>query len=245
LLEQAGIDHLLTIPFSKEFASISSETFIRSILVDCIGTKRLVIGYDHRFGRNREGSFQELKENGPAYGFEVEEIPRFDIDQSAVSSTAIRKFLAAGDVLRASELLGRPYSMTGEVVHGDHIGRQLGFPTANLDLILAEKDDSARYKLIPADGIYAVMVDVNNSRLPGMLYIGSRPTVGGTSQVIEVNLLDFDGDLYGQRLTVYLLDRIRGDAHFQTTVELRQQLERDREDTLKVLGNFGNIVKFT
>lgn len=235
LLAQAGIGHLLCIPFTADFASISSEAFIRNILVDQIGTRKLVIGYDHRFGRNREGSFAELKNNGPKYGFEVEEIPRFDIDQLAVSSTAIRRHLLAGEVEHAAELLGRPYTLSGRVVGGEQLGRQLGYPTANLDVAQAEEDQYARLKLIPADGIYAVRVKSNEDWYKGMLYIGNRPAVGGNTQRIEVNLFDFNGDLYGSVITLNLIARIRGDRHFNNLEDLKHQMDDDRRRTQAIL----------
>ena len=235
LLEEAGIDHLLCIPFTQEFASVSSDTFIRDILVECIGTKRLVIGYDHRFGRNREGSFSELLTNGPAYGFTVEEIPRHDIEEAVVSSTAIRKFLEQGDMIKANQLLGRPYGFSGKVVHGEALGRKLGFPTANLDIAAAEPDAYAGLKLIPADGIYAVTAMVDGNLQAGMLYIGSRPTLGGTTQSIELNLFDFDGDLYGKTITVNLFEKTRGDIRFQSLDQLQVQLAEDRRATQESL----------
>ncbi|HOO11129.1 MAG TPA: bifunctional riboflavin kinase/FMN adenylyltransferase, partial [Cyclobacteriaceae bacterium] len=148
LLKEQGIQHLLRIPFTKEFSQKSSQEFIDNILVKKIGTKKLVIGYDHRFGKNREGSFEQLKLNGPQYGFDVEEIPRQDVDNVGVSSTKIRKALTEGDIETATHFLGRPYSISGMVVKGEKLGRVLGFPTANVDV-------DSHYKLIPAEGIYA------------------------------------------------------------------------------------------
>jgi len=227
-LRTYGVQHLLRIPFTKEFSQLSSGEFIRNILVDAIGTSKLVIGYDHHFGKNREGSFEQLKENGPQYGFEVEEIPRQDVDHIGVSSTKIREALEAGDIQTATHLLGRPYSLAGRVVMGDRIGRTLGYPTANLEI------DSAN-KLIPADGIYAVTVLHDHLVYKGMLYIGNRPTIDGLRRNIEVNLFKFDGDLYGETLTVYLHQKTRGDIRFENLDQLKQQLDRDKEETLKAL----------
>src|SRR5690606_12286379 len=181
LLKEHGIQHLLRIPFTKEFSQLSSEAFISKILVNTIGTKKLVIGYDHHFGKNREGSFTELKANGPQYGFEVEEISRQDVDNIAVSSTIIRKALEEGDIETATPLLGKPYSITGRVVVGDKLGRILGFPTANIEI-------DTQFKLIPADGIYAVTVQHENQIYKGMMYIGNRPTINGIKRNLEVNL---------------------------------------------------------
>lgn len=227
-LREYGVQHLLRIPFTKEFSQLSSSDFIRKVLVDTIGTNKLVIGYDHHFGKNREGSFEQLKENGPQYGFDVEEIPRQDVDHVAVSSTKIRAALEEGDVEAAAHLLGRPYSLSGRVVMGDRIGRTLGYPTANLEI------DSA-HKLIPADGIYAVRVAHGHRLYKGMLYIGTRPTIDGVKRNIEVNLFDFARDIYGETLTVYFYHRTRGDVRFENLEQLKLQLHRDKEETLRSL----------
>jgi riboflavin kinase / FMN adenylyltransferase len=228
LLKQQGIQHLLRIPFTKEFSQITSQEFITNILVKIIGTKKLVIGYDHRFGNNREGSFEQLKISGPAYGFDVEEIERQDVDHVTVSSSKIRKALEAGDLETATHLLGRPYSISGQVVRGDKLGRVLGYPTANIDL-------DSRLKLIPADGIYAVTVQHEHSIFKGMLYIGNRPTVNGTKRAIEVNIFDFNKEIYGETLTVYFHQLIRSDSKFQDLEALKIQLHQDKVDTLRVL----------
>ena len=228
LLRKHGVQHLLRLPFTKEFASISSLDFIRNILVNGIGTRKLVIGYDHRFGKNREGSFEELSLNGPQFGFEVEEIPRQDIDQLAISSTAIRQNLYEGEVERAAELLGRPYSITGQVVQGEKLGRVLGFPTANID-------PDSRNKLIPAEGIYAVTVEHLSSVYTGMLYIGKRPTLGGTVQSIEVNIFDFNQMIYGETLTVHFIKQIRKDMQFSDLEALKKQMDLDRQAALQIL----------
>ncbi|MCI0750858.1 MAG: riboflavin biosynthesis protein RibF, partial [Flammeovirgaceae bacterium] len=165
LLKTQGIQHLVRIPFTKEFSQLTSEEFIHKILVDTIGTKKLVIGYDHHFGKNREGSFEQLKIAAPQYGFDVEEITRQEVDHISVSSTKIRHALESGDIETASHLLGQPYSITGRVMPGDKIGRLIGFPTANLEI-------DSQYKLIPSDGIYAVRVSLEHDWFEGMLYIG-------------------------------------------------------------------------
>ncbi len=231
LLKAEGIQHLLRIPFTREFSLLSSIDFIQKILVTTIGTKKLAIGYDHRFGHNREGSFDQLKLNAPNYGFEVEEISRQDVDHIGVSSSKIRQALDIGDLTTATHLLGRPYSLTGQVVKGDKLGRVLGFPTANIEL-------DSRYKKIPADGIYAVTVLYENQLLKGMLYIGSRPTVNGTKHVIEVNLFDFEKDIYGESLTLFFHDLLRGDKKFNDLEALKVQLHLDKQETLKTLERF-------
>ena len=228
LLKQQGIQHLLRIPFTREFSHLSSEEFITQIIVETIGTKKLIIGYDHHFGKNREGSFEQLKLNAPKYGFEVEEIPRQDVDHVGVSSTKIRKALEEGDIDTATHFLGSPYSLTGRVVIGDKLGRILGYPTANLEI------DTA-YKLVPADGIYAVTISYNHHKYNGMLYIGNRPTVQGMKRNIEVNIFDFDDDIYGESLTINFHKLIRRDTRFSDLEELKNQLHRDKEAALKIL----------
>lgn len=228
LLKEQGIQHLLRIPFTREFSQLSSLDFIRKILVDTIGTRKLVIGYDHRFGKNREGSFDQLMQDGPQYGFTVEEIPRQDVDHVAVSSSNIRKALESGDVSSAAHGLGRPYSITGRVIKGDKLGRLIGFPTANLDI-------DAHDKLIPADGIYAVRIQHAQSSLQGMLYIGYRPTVNGKMKNIEVNIFDFDRDIYGETLTVHFIQAIRQDSKFTDLEALRVQMESDKVAARKIL----------
>ncbi len=228
LLKQQGIHHLIRLTFTKEFSQVSSHDFIKKILVDTIGTKKLVIGYDHRFGKNREGSFEELKINGPKYGFEVEEIPRQEVDHLAVSSTKIREALEEGDVATANHLLGQPYSLRGEVIKGDRLGRVLGFPTANID-------SDSRHKLIPAEGIYAVSVKHEAKEYLGMLYIGNRPTVNGSKRSIEVNIFDFDKEIYGETLTIYFHHSIRKDIKFKDLEALKLQLQQDKIDALGLL----------
>jgi riboflavin kinase/FMN adenylyltransferase len=229
LLKGQGIQHLIRIPFTKEFSQHTSEEFIKKILVEIIGTKKLVIGYDHRFGKNREGSFEQLIINGPKYGFDVEEIPRQDIDHIAVSSTKIRQALEEGDIETSIHLIGEAYRITGRVVKGDKIGRTLGFPTANMEI-------DTRHKLVPADGIYAVTVDYEHSTYSGMLYIGNRPTINGTKQNIEVNIFDFDKEIYGESITVHLQKRLRGDMKFNDLEELKLQLQKDKTEALDALG---------
>jgi riboflavin kinase/FMN adenylyltransferase len=228
LLKQQGIQHLVRIPFTREFSQLSSEEFITKIIVETIGTKKLIIGHDHHFGKNREGSFEQLKLNAPKYGFEVEEIPRQDVDHVAVSSTKIRKALEEGDIETATHLLGNPYSITGRVVIGDKLGRILGYPTANIELDTANK-------LVPADGIYAVTVNYSHKQFNGMLYIGNRPTVQGMKRNIEVNIFDFDKEIYGESLTVYFHKLIRRDTRFNDLEELKEQLHRDKQEALRVL----------
>lgn len=233
-LRSIGIDHLVSVPFTRSFSEMSADEFIKNILVNQIGTRRLVIGYDHHFGKNREGSFQQLTKVAPQYGFEVEEIPRQDIDDAAISSSSIRGFLNEGEVSKAAQLLGGPYCIQGKVISGEQIGRKIGFPTANISLAESDDKDSI-YKLVPAEGIYAVHVRVGGKKHKGMLYIGSRPTVGGSGQVIEVNILDFNEQIYGEMIEVSFIERIRGDERFESLEAMRVQLVHDREQTIRVL----------
>ena len=227
-LSDLGIDHLIKIEFTKKFSQLSSEEFIHNILIDKIGTKLLVIGYDHRFGKNREGSFQYLANNSHKYGFEIEEIPRQDIENIAVSSTKIRNALESGEIKTANEFIGNNYRLTGKVIKGSQIGRDLGFPTAN---IVVEES----YKLIPADGAYAVKIGYQDRWHNGMLNIGFRPTVNGTTRTIETHIFDFNQNLYGQVLTIGFVEKIRGEKKFENLDALSKQLTLDRKNALKIL----------
>ena len=228
LLAQFGVDHLIKIAFTPEFAQLSSTEFIQQILMDAIGTTHLVIGYDHRFGKNREGSFDHLVANKEKYGFEVEEISRQDVDNVGVSSTRIRNALAAGQVEIASEYLGRPYSFSGTVIEGDKIGRTLGYPTANISV-------AASYKLIPADGVYAVEVGLGGQVLKGMLYIGNRTTLDGKQRRVEVNIFDFNENLYNKELSIFLIRQIRTEMTFGSLDDLKAQLQQDEEAAKAIL----------
>jgi len=228
ILESLGIDHLIKIPFTLEFSQTSSQRFVQSILIDIIGTRELVIGYDHRFGKNREGSFAYLKANASLYGFKVTEIPRQDVDHIGVSSTKIRQYILNHEIHLANKLLGRPYSLTGKVVKGQQIGRNIGFPTANIEI-------AEEYKLIPSNGAYAARVRLQNSWWNGMMNIGVRPTLGLKTKTIEVHVIDFEGDIYDQEITVQLIKQIRPESKFDNLEELRDRLQIDREEALSIL----------
>ncbi len=227
-LEKEGVDHLVVIPFTREFSRLSSLQFIRDIIVNKIGTKVLVIGYNHRFGKNREGTFEHLKEYSSLYGFDVEEIPEQDVDHISVSSTRIRKALEDGDIPTANKYLGRHYTISGEVQHGNKLGRTIGYPTANI------KPDH-KDKLIPADGVYAVQVTVDGKRYNGMLNAGFRPTVDGKKHMIEVNMFDFDEDIYTKNITIHYVDKLREEMRFSGLDELKKQLEKDKLHALQIL----------
>lgn len=228
LLKEQGIQHLVRIPFTKEFSQLTSTEFIRNILVNTIGTRKLVIGYDHHFGKNREGSFEQLSKTSSQYGFDVEEIPAEDIDHITVSSSAIRRALESGDVTAAALLLGRPYALSGMIVKGDMLGRKMGYPTANIRV-------ESQYKLVPTDGIYAVRVHHAGLWFGGMLYIGVRPTVNGVQRSIEVNIFGFDKDIYGETITVTFEKLLRTDARFEDLEALKEQLHKDKVLALEAL----------
>lgn len=228
LLEEMGVDHLIILPFTEELSQMSSDDFIRSILVEKIQTKTLVIGYDHKFGKNREGSFEYLQSHSHLFGFAIEEISRQDVDDLGVSSTKIRTALAQGDISTANKYLGRPYDLSGQVVKGQQIGRSLGFPTANIQIA----DD---YKLLPRDGAYAVHAEVNSIQYKAILNIGDRPTVDGEKKTIEAHLIDFEGDLYGQELRVYFQEFLREEKKFESLDALKNQLVADRERAIFIL----------
>ncbi|WP_210490505.1 bifunctional riboflavin kinase/FAD synthetase [Rufibacter aurantiacus] len=228
-LRAFGVDYLLLLPFTREFAQLSSEEYIQQILIQAIGTRKLVIGYDHRFGKNREGGFDYLQQNAQRYGFTVEEIPRQDIDAVGVSSSKIRTALERGDVVTAAKYLGRPYSLAGTVVKGKQLGRTIGYPTANVE-------PQEKLKLVPAQGIYAVTVLTPMGRFKGMLSIGMNPTVQGTKQTIEVNIFDFEADLYGEEITLSFVSYLRAEEKFDGLEALTQQLHLDKVAALQVLG---------
>ncbi|WP_400193903.1 bifunctional riboflavin kinase/FAD synthetase [Hymenobacter sp. B81] len=224
MLESYGVDYLLIVPFTREFAAWTSEQYIRELLLRTVGTGKLVIGYDHRFGRNREGSFEYLREHAGEYGLEVEEIPREDVDAVGVSSTRIRRALEAGDVATANRYLGYSYPFTGTVVRGQQLGRTIGYPTANL-----VSDEPL--KLVPGRGVYAVLATTAaGTHHQAMLNIGVRPTVGGNPDLtVEAHLLDFDGDLYDQPLRVEFVARLRDEQKFSGLDALKAQLARDAD----------------
>lgn len=228
LLEKAGVQHLIVHSFTKEFSRISSINFVRDVLVNKLNTHKLVIGYNHHFGRNREGSFEHLQEFAPLYGFDVEEIPVQLLDNMGVSSTKIRKALFQGNVETAAEYLGYKYQLSGTVVKGNAIGRTIGFPTANLELVDAKK-------IIPNDGVYAVWVTVDGVSYKGMMNIGKKPTINNLTRTLEVHLLEFEQDIYRKRIIIQFVKRIRDEIAFQELSELKEQLEKDRALILNIL----------
>ncbi|GAA4825652.1 bifunctional riboflavin kinase/FAD synthetase [Algivirga pacifica] len=228
LLEQNGLDHLIVLEFNKEFSKLTSMEFIQHILIDGIQTNKLVIGYDHKFGRNQEGSFDYLKEHAPSFGFEVEEIPKQELEEVAVSSTKIREALHQGDVKRANKYLRYRYMIHGTVTDGNKLGRKIGFPTANIKV-------DVDYKLIPKNGTYAVEVEINQKRYMGMLNIGNKPTVtDGSQKTIEVNIFHFNENIYGEEISVRFVDFLRNEQKFSNVDELIHQLSIDKQNTLQL-----------
>lgn len=221
LLREAGLDHVMIYPFSLDFARWSAFDYVRDLLVNGLRAHTVVVGYDHRFGRNREGDHATLLELSEVFGFKVEEIPPQTIDMMNISSTKIRQALLLGHVSDASRYLGRPYSLSGIVVHGDKIGRTLGFPTANVDT-------NYPYKLIPPNGIYAVRVKLDQAWYNGVMNIGIRPTTHEASKLtIEVFIFDFEGDIYGKQISVDFVERIRDERKFGTMDELKEWIASD------------------
>ena len=231
LLDRFGLDHLIIEPFTREFSRLSALDFVRDILVNKLHIRKLVIGYDHRFGKNREGNFDQLTEYGELYGFNVEMITAQEIQNVSVSSTKIRRAIENGDMHTANTYLGYNYLLTGPVIKGQGIGRKINFPTVNLEI-------EESYKLIPKNGVYTVRASFDATRVFGIMNIGFRPTVGGTARTIEIHLLDYEGDLYGKRLQVEVLHRIRDEKKFRDITELSEEIRKDEMTARSWLSNF-------
>ena len=218
LLEEIGLDHLVVQPFTKEFSRLTALEYVRDILVNQLNAKKIIIGYDHRFGRNRTADIENLREYGLTYGFEVEEIGAQELNEVAVSSTKIRKALEAGDITTANNYLGYPFMLNGVVVEGKGIGRTLNFPTANLNV-------DTPHKLIPKKGVYLVQSKINDKSVYGLTSIGTNPTVGGTKTTIETYFMDVEADLYEQHLQLEFITHIRDEETFQSmVVELQRSI---------------------
>lgn len=230
LLEELGIDHVVVVPFTEAFANQPAEDYIRNFLVEKFHPHTIIIGYDHRFGRDRLGDYRLLEAKRSEYGYALKEIPRHLLEDIAISSTRIREAILHNDPDTANKLLGYEFFFSGLVVHGDKLGRQLGYPTANLRV----QDEE---KIIPGNGIYAVKARIaGKGRLyKGMMSIGFRPTVDGRKRVIEVNLFDFSGDIYDQQLTVYTSKYLRAEVKFDSLEALVKQIDQDKLDSLEAL----------
>jgi riboflavin kinase/FMN adenylyltransferase len=230
LLKNANVDHLIIIEFTIEFSKIPACDFVKDILVEKIGTKHLIIGYDHHFGRKGEGDFNTIKKCSEELDFIVEQVQGYQTEEGAISSSLIRGALLKGKVDEANKWLGYSYSVSGIVIEGRKIGRTIGFPTANI------KPDS-QYKLIPGNGVYAIEVQLNDNLYPGMLSIGSNPTVNTDNRFrsIEVHILNFDKDIYGEKISVIFRKKLRDEKKFDNLEQLTAQMSRDKLDTLRLL----------
>lgn len=230
LLDKIGIQNLIIHPFDEKFSRLTAEEFVKNILVDQFHIHKIIIGHDHRFGRNRTANIEDLKTFGKQYNFEVEEISAQEIKEVSVSSTKIRQALSEGIISLANEYLGYNYSLTGIVAKGKQLGRTIGFPTANIQL-------EENFKLIPKNGVYIVKSIINDKTVLGMMNIGNNPTVEGKTQTIEINFFDFNEDLYGQKITISLLERIRSEQKFDSVSLLKEQLEKDKNTALDYFRN--------
>ncbi|MCY1723438.1 bifunctional riboflavin kinase/FAD synthetase [Prolixibacteraceae bacterium Z1-6] len=230
LFEKMGIDHLVIFPFTKAFAELSYSEFVKTILVEKMNTKCLVVGYDHRFGKNREGGYDYLQQCADKYNFEVIRTDALSVEADKVSSTKIREALEKGNIVKANHYLGYNFTLHGTVVNGERLGRKLGFPTAN---IVA----SDKYKIIPGYGVYAVYAEVERLTYKGMLNIGMRPTFNknADNRSIEVNIFDFSEDIYGKEITLIFIEKIRDEQKFAGIEALVAQLHEDKVSALKIL----------
>lgn len=233
LLEKAGIDNLVIVSFNYQFANLSPEKYIEDFLVKNFHPHTIIIGYDHRFGKDRKGDFYLLEQKGKEFGFAVKEIPEHILNETKISSTNIRQFLFESKIAEANNLLGYDYFFEGLVIEGNKLGRTIGFPTANLHI----EDEE---KLIPANGVYAVKIHVGSrepevGNLSGMMNIGVRPTIDGKKRMIEVNIFNFDDDIYGQTLQIQIHQYIRGEVKFNSLDELKVQLQKDKETAMQTL----------
>ena len=231
LLEILGVEILIIQPFTLEFSRMTAIEYTRDLLVNGLGISKLIIGYDHRFGRNREATVEDLKNFGLDYDFTVEEIPAQDIASIAVSSTKVRNAITAGEIKKANQYLERPFSLSGTIVKGDKIGRKIGFPTANLYI-------EEKYKLKPQNGVYLVQCHWDNQKYFGMMNVGKRPTISGKETQIETYFFDFDGDLYGKKLNINLLEKIRDEQKYDSLESLGNQLSIDQKSCRELIPKY-------
>ncbi|GDX51026.1 riboflavin biosynthesis protein [Bacteroidota bacterium] len=228
LLKKEGVDHLIVVPFTKEFSLLSAKDYLQNFLIEKLHPSIIVTGYNHSFGHHRDGNIEMLRRFENEFHYKVEELNKQLVDDIAVSSTRVRIALNEGDIELATDLLGHSYSISGIVVHGQHLGNKIGFPTANISI-------NNSLKLIPADGVYAVRVNYKNEKLKGMMNIGNRPTVDGLHHKLEVHLLDFNKDLYNEELEIHFVKQLREEKKFSSVDELKEQLKLDKENTITVL----------
>lgn len=225
ILEKSGLENLIIHPFSKEFSRLTATEFVRDILVYQLNIQHIIIGYDHRFGRNRTANIEDLKEFGELYGFTVEEISAQDINEVAVSSTKIRRAIQGGDLMTANSYLGSPFELNGTITKGKGIGKKIDFPTANIKIAEA-------YKILPKNGVYIASATINGVEYSGMMNIGNNPTVNGETHSIEIHLFNFDQDVYDHKISVKILKRIRNEQRFESITLLQNQLKKDRLEAL-------------
>ena len=228
LLNSLNLDYLIIKEFTKEFSRLSALEFVRDILVNKLNAKHIIIGYDHHFGRNRTANIEQLKEFGELYDFKVTEILAQDIDDIAISSTKIRKALINGEIRLANKFLGYNFFFSGDVVHGNNIGKTISFPTANIKI-------DAPYKLVPKNGVYIVKTIIDNQITFGMMNIGYNPTFNGKQKSIEIHFINFNKNIYHKNLTIEMISRIRNEIKFNTVENLKKQLEQDKLSTLNYI----------
>lgn len=231
ILKETGLEHLIIHPFTLEFSRLTARAYVEDILVKGLNAKKIVIGYDHHFGRNRTADINDLKAFGEEFNFEVDEISKQDIEDVAVSSTKIRKSLENGNLEKANEFLSKPFFISGEIVKGKRLGRQMGYPTANLKI-------SDSYKLVPREGVYVVVSEIDGQRYYGMMNIGTNPTVGGQDQSIETYFFDLDKNLYGMHLQIQLLKRIRSEMKFENLDALIKAMKADEAFAQDFIKNY-------
>jgi riboflavin kinase/FMN adenylyltransferase len=228
LLKKMGLDNLIIHPFDKEFSRLTAEEFVKTILVDALHIQKIIIGYDHRFGRNRLANIDDLILYGKQYNFEVEQISAQEIDSVSISSTKIRNAILDGNIALANEYLGYKYVINGMVINGNQLGRTIGFPTANLKI-------EENYKLIPKNGVYIVKSTINQKTVFGVMNIGTNPTVNGENLSIEVHFFDFDADLYNSKIEISVLERIRDEQKFDSIELLKNQIQEDKETAISFI----------
>ena len=233
-LRNLGLDYLIIHPFDKEFYRLSALDFVRDVLVNKLSIDKLIIGYDHHFGRNREGNIEQLTEYSYLYDFHVEEIPAQDVNDVSVSSTKIRNALINGELKIANNYLGYNFSLTGRVVRGEQLGQKIGFPTANIQI-------EEEYKLIPKTGVYVVRSKIKEKLIFGMMNIGVRPTINGDNRTIEVHFFDFNADVYDQEISVELLYFLRDEEKFNSVNDLKIQLVKDKKNAYEFIKNYFHV----
>ena len=228
LLEKTGLDNLIIHPFDNNFSKIRAKEFVEEILVKKLKIKEIIIGYDHKFGKDREASVEDLKKFSKDYMFTVKEIPAQEIDSIAISSTKIRNAILNGEIEKCNKFLGRNFILTGKVVYGDGLGKKIDFPTANIEI-------KETYKIIPKNGVYLVKTKINSNTYFGMMNIGIRPTVGGTNKSLEIHFFNFKDNIYGKNVSIEIIKKIRDEEKFSSIDQLKIQLKKDEQFCLKLI----------